>query len=106
MVIQAPYMENTEYIIPTKVCKTCGTRKRFASSGHCVNCRRIRDANRTEDRRSKRKKAEGMLRARGHRIDSMTRREKDYLIAMTFPLMQQYFRDVLNVAWWLPRGEK
>ena len=103
MVIQAPYMENTEYIIPVRACKTCGTRKRFTSNGNCVHCKRVSDAARTDDRRSKRKKCEDALMVQGYNLGDMSRREKDYLIATTFPLMQAYFRDVLNVAWWMPQ---
>ena len=102
---QTPQRDTTEFYIPITPCVTCGTSKRYVSTGVCMYCNKKRDAARTDDRRSKRRQCEIALRARGHNLDDMSRREKDCLIAMTFPKMQEYFRDVLKVAWWLPGGE-
>lgn len=102
VIMQSSLDKQTEFIVPVKACRRCGDRLRYKSDGKCVRCKRDHDAMRTDDRRSVRRKADDTLRARGHKMDSMTRREKDYLIATNFPLTQEYFRDVLKVAWWMP----
>ena len=99
--MQGAMVQDTEYIVPKKACRTCGSRLRYKSNGNCVQCKRDRDALRIGDRQSHRRRCEAMLRAMGHNLNGKSRQEKDYLIAATFPLMQAYLRDVLKVQWWL-----
>ena len=90
--------ENTDFIIPKKPCKTCGTRKRYKSNGMCVSCRRRNDAKRTGDRRSKRQKGEALLMASGMSIAGLSRHEKDMRIVQMFPDMRGYLRDAFGVV--------
>ena len=90
MVIKQARVKMTEFCIPENPCKRCGTRKRYKSTRDCVACVRVRDAARTDDRRSHRLRCEVLLRRTGVSLDGLSRQEKDDLIAANFPFMGAY----------------
>jgi len=84
----------TKFRYSKRPCKRCGTRRKYASNGHCVKCRKTRDAGRS--RKTIRSKAEARLWFE-YRIDiyNMTREQRDYHIALHFPNMAAGMGD-----WW------
>jgi len=100
MLIKKIAPKNTEFIIAKKPCRVCGDMRRYASNGACPTCRHRRDAARTDDRRSNRSKCQDILEAQGMSLAGLSRLEKDRVIAMQFPAMNDYIQNVLGVALW------
>ena len=100
MIVMQETCDMAEYYIPKEACKRCGTRKRYMSTRACLRCVRERDAARTNDRRSHRKRCENMLTSQGHKLAGLSRSEKDYLIGSEFPGMREYLLEEFGVQWW------
>ena len=96
----------TEYRTPVKACRRCGTRRRFASTGNCVECTRLRDRARP-GRESYRSRCENILYYQmGYdKLWSYSRAEKDYLIGSHFPNIRDYLLREYGVMWWMGGGE-
>ena len=89
------------YRTPRKKCTKCGTRRRYASSGHCVECKRVLDAKRP-GRESLRQSCESRLffEMQYDKLYSYSRAERDYLIGWHFPYMRAYLLEEFDVRWW------
>ena len=54
----------TEYYTPRRPCQRCGTSRRYASNRMCVQCRRVYDKKRDDNRMGTRQQAYRRIRSR------------------------------------------